>query len=515
MRIFHSSSPEAAAAPSHVQLGYPTELARNRGFAAILGMALAITAVPYGMGSALTSAALYGGGQLSMVVGLLVVVVLDGCVAASLAELASRFPTSSGVYYWSYRLLLPNDKPTGASSSSAAAAPLAYITGWFWLIGNWTIALSVNFGFASLVAATVCIYQPSFSSASAWQLLLIFYALCLLTFIICSLGDSLLPYVDRIAAVWNLLTIVVVLVVVAATARSGRHTAATALGHYDPSFSGWGPGFAFFIGLLPPAYTFCAIGMVTSMAEECEDPETQVPRAMTLCMPLGGVAALVFVLPLCFTLPPQADLLAAPYGQALPYILTRVVGGGGAGAVAVMALVFGVALFCSVSITTTASRCTWAFARDAGIPGSRLWARTAAGQPLPALALVTVVQMLLGLINLGSTSAFTAFVSVGVIGLAVGYLVPIVISLATRRREVATARWRLSPAIGIAVNVVAVLWIVFELVLFSMPQALPVTPASMNYASVVFVGFSVISAGWYCVAGRRNFKGPPEETRIN
>ncbi|OAA75227.1 Amino acid/polyamine transporter I [Akanthomyces lecanii RCEF 1005] len=465
MRIFHSSSPEEAAAPSHVQLGYPTELARNRGFAAILGMALAIT-----------PAALYGGGQLSMVVGLLVVGVLDGCVAASLAELASRFPTSSGVYYWSYRLLLPNDKPTGASSSSAAAAPLSYIAGWFWLIGNWTIALSVNFDFASLVAATV----------------------------------------DRIAAVWNLLTIVVVLVVVAATARSGRHTAATALGHYDPSFSGWGPGFAFFIGLLPPAYTFCAIGMVTSMAEECEDPETQVPRAMTLCMPLGGVAALVFVLPLCFTLPPQADLLAAPYGQALPYILARVVGGGGgAGAVAVMALVFGVALFCSVSITTTASRCTWAFARDAGIPGSRLWARTAAGQPLPALALVTVVQMLLGLINLGSTSAFTAFVSVGVIGLAVGYLVPIVISLATRRREVATARWRLSPAIGIAVNIVAVLWIVFELVLFSMPQALPVTPASMNYASVVFVGFSVISAGWYCVAGRRKFKGPPEETRIN
>lgn len=510
--MFHSSPKVAATPPSHVKLGYSSELTRNRGFAAILGSALAITAVPYGMGSALASAALYGGRQLSMVVGLLVVVVLDGCVAASLAELASRFPASSGVYYWSYRLLLPsNDKPAGGGSStsasaasSAVAAPLAYVTGWFWLVGNWTIALSVNFGFASLIAATVCICRPAFGDAPAWQLLLIFYALCLLTFAICALGDSLLPYVDRVAAVWNLLTILVVLVVVAATARAGRHSAATALGHYDPSFSGWVRGFAFFVGLLPPSYTFCAIGMVTSMAEECEDPETQVPRAMTLCMPLGGVAALVFVLPLCFTLPsPRADLLAVPYGQALPYVLARVVGGAG-GAVAVMALVFGVALFCSVSITTTASRCTWAFARDAGIPGSRLWAaRTAAGQPLPALALVTVVQMLLGLVNLGSTSAFTAFVSVGVIGLAAGYLVPIAISLATRRREVAMARWRLSPALGIAVNVVALLWIVFELVLFSMPQALPVTPASMNYASVVFVGFSVVSAVWYGVAGRR------------
>lgn len=531
--LFASSDAENGPPPEHaaVQLGYRPQLRRNRAAAAVLGMALAITAVPYGMGSALTSAAVYGGGQLSLFVGLLVVVVLDGCIAASLAELASRFPTSSGVYYWSYRLLTnPADDGKGvAAQSSTAAVILSYMTGWFWLIGNWTIALSVNFGFASLIAATVCIYQPAWSDAAAWQLLLLFYALCLLTFLICAVGDAWLPYVDTVAAVWNIITIIVVLVVLAATAHSGRHDAATALGHYDPSFSGWSAGFTFFIGLLPPAYTFCAIGMVTAMAEECEAPEVQVPRAMTLCMPLGGVAALAFVLPLCFTLPPQADILNAPYGQALPYIILHVVGSR-AGAVAVMALVLGVALFCSISITTTASRCTWAFARDAGIPGSgMLWSRTVAGRPLPALALVTVVEMLLGLINLGSASAFTAFVSVGVIGLAVGYLVPIAISLVGRRREVAKARWRLQPAVGVVVNVVALLWIVFELVLFSMPQALPVTAASMNYASVVFVGFAVLSAVWYGVAGRhgkfcemdhwiqltigKDFKGPPDERR--
>ncbi|KAJ6780810.1 hypothetical protein PWT90_04576 [Aphanocladium album] len=514
MGLFHAAPASEAGRPSAVvQLGYAEQLPRNRASAAILGMSLAITAVPYGMGSALASSAVYGGGPLSMFVGLLVVVLLDGCVAASLAELASRFPTSSGVYYWSYRLLAPSSSDKKTTRISAAAAPLSYITGWFWLIGNWTIALSVNFGFASLIAATVCLYQPSWSDASAWQLLLVFYALCLLTFLICAVGNALLPYVDGIAAVWNLVTILAVLIVLAATAHSGRHSASFALGHYDSSFSGWGSGFTFFIGLLPPAYTFCAIGMVTSMAEECEAPEVQVPRAMTLCMPLGGVAALLFVLPLCFTLPPQADLLAAPYGQALPYVLLRVLGSR-AGAAAVMALVLGVALFCSISITTTASRCTWAFARDAGIPFSGVWSRTTAGQPLAALVLVTVIEMLLGLINLGSTSAFTAFVSVGVIGLAVGYLVPIAISLAMKRKEVAMARWRLRPAVGVAVNVVALGWILFELVLFSMPQALPVTPASMNYASVVFVGFAVVSAIWYCISGRHDFKGPPEESRI-
>ncbi|KAL0065610.1 hypothetical protein AAF712_007388 [Marasmius tenuissimus] len=32
----------------------------------------------------------------------------------------------------------------------------------------------------------------------------------------------------------------------------------------------------------------------------------------------------------------------------------------------------------------------------------------------------------------------------------------------------------------------------------------------MNYASVVFVGFGVISAVWYMIGGRHHYRGPPE-----
>ena len=42
-----------------------------------------------------------------------------------------------------------------------------------------------------------------------------------------------------------------------------------------------------------------------------------------------------------------------------------------------------------------------------------------------------------------------------------------------------------------------------------MPVALPVTPQSMNYASVVFAGFASISVLWYFVRGRKSFTGPP------
>jgi len=211
----------------------------------------------------------------------------------------------------------------------------------------------------------------------------------------------------------------------------------------------------------------------------------------------------VFLLPICFTLPDMADIIAySVYGQALPYIVYTVMGTQ-AGAVVIMTLVLLVTFFCSVSITNSASRCTWAFARDRTVPGWKVWSSVQRGRPLPALALVTVIQLLLGLINLGSTSAFTAFVSVGVIALALGYLIPIATSLLNGRAEVSKAAWNAGSVLGPFANVIAILWILFELVLFSMPTALPTTEVAMNYASVVLVGFAAIGVGLYCGYGRK------------
>lgn len=78
-------------------LGYTPELRRNRSLFTLLFQTLAIAAIPYGEGGPLYSA-IVGGGQLAIFVGWLVVLVLDECVALSLSELASRYPTSAGPY---------------------------------------------------------------------------------------------------------------------------------------------------------------------------------------------------------------------------------------------------------------------------------------------------------------------------------------------------------------------------------------------------------------------------------
>jgi len=485
----HGDARDSASVEGLDRLGYTQELSRNRSMFTLLFQLLAIAAIPYGEGGPLLSA-IYGGGPLAIFVGWLVVLVVDECVALSLGELASRYPTSAGPYYWSFQMASPR-----------ARTVLSFVNGWIWLIGNWTITLSVNFGFASLISATVAMYHPGWA-ANSWQLLLIFYAVCLLSLAVCTLGNRFLPKLDTICSALIALTILAILVALSVKAGAGRHSAAYALGHYDTSLSGWG-GFTFFIGLLPAAYTFSAVGMISSMAEECPNPAVKVPQAMGLCVPVGGFAGLFFILPICFTLPPLADIIEAPNGQAVPYIFHVVMGSPGGG-LGLMVPVLVITLFCSISITVAASRTTWAFARDDAIPLARLWARVdrRLGVPVWALVLLTVVQMLLGLINLGSSSAFTAFASVGVIGLAVSYAIPIATSLLHGRREVSKARWNWGPIVGPIINVVALCWIAFELVLFSMPTALPVTKESMNYASVVFVGFLTISAIWYFAYAR-------------
>ena len=207
------------------------------------------------------------------------------------------------------------------------------------------------------------------------------------------------------------------------------------------------------------------------------------------------------------SVPPLADIIEAPAGQALPYIFHRVMGSPGGG-LGLIFLVLVITIFCSISITVAASRCTWAFARDNAMPGSKLWAKVdkRLGVPLNALILVTIIQMLLGIINIGSSAAFVAFISVGVQALALSYGIPIFISLLAKRKEVNRAKWTLGKILGPIVNIIALLWIAFELVLFSMPTALPVTLVSMNYSSVVLVGFGAIAAVWYCLHSRKGMQ---------
>lgn len=81
--------------------------------------------------------------------------------------------------------------------------------------------------------------------------------------------------------------------------------------------------------------------------------------------------------------------------------------------------------------------------------------------------------------RVGSTAAFNAFSGVGTICLGVSYVLPVAISLWQGRKEVSQARYNWGRA-GAVSNVIAIAWVLFFIVLFCMPAALPVHTNTMS-----------------------------------
>jgi amino acid transporter len=268
-------------------------------------------------------------------------------------------------------------------------------------------------------------------------------------------------------------------------------------------------GWAFFVGLLQAAYTLTGYGMVAAMCEEVQNPHLEVPRAIFLSVVAAGVTGLIYLIPIMFTLPPVDILLAVANGQPIG-LLFKIVTGSAGGGFGLLFLILGIMLFAGIGSLTAASRCTYAFARDGAIPGFAAWQKVnkSLDVPVNAVILSTVVDCLLGLIYFGSSAAFNSFTGVATICLSTSYGVPILINVLRGRRAVKHSSFSLG-RFGYAINITTIAWIVLSVVLFCMPVSLPVTPSTMNYASVVFAGFATISVIWYFVYARRHFTGPP------
>ena len=107
-------------------------------------------------------------------------------------------------------------------------------------------------------------------------------------------------------------------------------------------------------------------------------------------------------------------------------------------------------LFCGMSCMTSASRMMYAFSRDGAVPGWRIWSRVNKRRiPFNAVIAVAVCALVLTLPALkgnkdGLTVAFTAVVSIGVIGLYIAYAIPIFLRWRRAARS-SPARGRSAP----------------------------------------------------------------------
>ena len=177
-------------------------------------------------------------------------------------------------------------------------------------------------------------------------------------------------------------------------------------------------------------------------------------------------------------------------------------------------------MFCGMSCMTSASRMMYAFSRDGAVPGSKIWSRVNARKiPFNAVIAVAVLAMILTLPALkgnkdGITVAFTAVVSIGVIGLYIAYVIPIYL------------RWRQGDAFKPGpwtlgskykwMNPIAVLEVIIVVVIyFHLPFSAQGVPwesdfewSLFNYTPVVTGGLALAITIWWFASARKWFTGP-------
>ncbi|RMD40297.1 hypothetical protein DV735_g4822, partial [Chaetothyriales sp. CBS 134920] len=457
-------------------LGYQSELTRSRSTLTVAFMSFVLASVPYGLSTTLYYP-LVAGGPVNIIWGWVTVCAIVMCLAISLAEITSVYPTAGGVYYQTF-MLAPHKYRN----------IMAWLCGWAYFLGNLMITLAVNFGTTLLIVGCVNVFTDS-EGNGIWDAKNYHYYLTFAIF-------------------WTFSGVIAIIVCALAIAKEGRHNASYVFGSFENS-SGWPDGWAFFIGLLHGAYATSGTGMILSMCEEVREPATQVPKAMTRALVMNFLCGFIFLVPLVFVLPDIATILASPYAQPLPVILSSAVGNqAGAFALTIPIMVLGI--LCGTCCTTASSRCAWAFARDNAIPGSGWWkiVNKKLDVPLNAMMMIMVAELLLGLIWFGSTAAFNAFSGCGVIFLTIAYVMPIIMSVLRNRRDLKNGCYDFK-MFGWICNIVSIAWSLLVTPLFSMPAVIPINSQTMNYASVVFAGGMLISLLWYFIWGAKNYKGPP------
>lgn len=130
--------------------------------------------------------------------------------------------------------------------------------------------------------------------------------------------------------------------------------------------------------------------------------------------------------------------------------------------------------------------------------------------PANSVALSCGITLLLSLINIGSSVAFNAIISLQLVSLMLTYAVSIACVLVRRISHPETlpkARWSLG-RFGIPVNVGGLAYSLFTFFWCFWPNTTPVDASTFNWSVVIFVAVGMVSVIMYFVTGRKVYEGP-------
>ncbi|KAF7033132.1 hypothetical protein CFC21_044257 [Triticum aestivum] len=489
------------------QLGYKQEL--KRGLSAVSNFAFSFSIISVLMGVTATyNTGLRYGGPASMTLGWLVVTVFNGCVALSMAEICSAYPTSGGLYYWSAKL------------AGKEWAPLAsWVTGWFNIVGQWAGTTSVDFSLAQLIQVIILLGTGGANGggylASKYVVLAIYGLILVLHGLINSLPIRWLSWFGKLGAFWNVAGILVLVILIPAVAKE-RASVEFIFTHFNTD-NGMGihnKAYILAVGLLMSQYSVLGYDASAHMTEETKGADRSGPIGIISAVALSSIFGWIYLVALTsvvtdipYLLSPDNDAGGNAIAQAL-YTTFHERYNTGVGAVACLGVIAGAMFLCGIGSITSNSRMGYAFSRDGAMPYSNVWHRVSRHEvPLNMVWLSVAVAFAMALTSLGSQVAFQAMASIATIGLYISYALPIFFRVTTARKSFIPGPFHLGQY-GIAVGWTAVLWVAFVTVLFSLPVAYPVAKDDFNYTPVAVGGVLLLSIGAWVLHARFWFQGP-------
>ncbi|MFE9122639.1 amino acid permease [Streptomyces sp. NPDC007172] len=468
-------------------MGYPRKLTRR--FHAFDNFAISFTII--NIISGIFSAFGFGmgaGGPRILVFGWIGVSVMVLFVGAAMGEIASAYPTSGALYFSAGKLA---KRHRGAWS---------WYTGWLNFVGQVGGTAATNYAAATFIQAFITMQWPSYEGTPQ-ETVGIATAILLLQALANTYTVQLVAVVNRISVWWLLIGMVVI--VVALTVKPSSHQPVSFATHFVNS-TGFDNGlYAAMLGLLVTSWTFTGFDGSFHMSEETVRATVNTPKGIMRAIIYSALAGLVLMLALVYAIRDYA----AEIGAAAPPVQILVDALGMGTAKLLLLIVIGAMLFCGLANMTSNTRQIFAFSRDGAMPGSRWWHSVSlrTRTPVKAVWLAAACALVLIIPGWWSHTAFTAIVSVNVVGLYLAYGVPIFLRL--RLNDFQPGPWNLGRW-GRPVAAVAVIWIVLSSVLFMLPQGSPITVDSFNYAPIALGVVLLIATVWWFATARRRFQGP-------
>ena len=520
------------------RLGYAQQLFREMG-------GFSNFAVSFSVISILTGAVLLYGyglkfaGPIVNTVGWPLVSILTLAIAASMAELASAYPTAGGLYFWAFRL---------------GGRGWAWTTAWLNMVGQVTITAGINVAAAIYMIGAVTRIAglpadaavPVFGAVTNWYFQLFVMVLIMIPQVVINVyGIRLTARLNDFSVWWHIGGVVLIVVLMgffaahrnpveflfrfqnvvnpldasSAELPGGRVGPALVIGDWkipSPLFALF-PGLAdvyraapfllvFSLALLQAQWTYTGYDASAHMAEETMMARKNSAWGIFLSVAVSAVVGLVLLVVLTWSIP-RGDVAAAA-SQTYP-VLYIVDNNLPRAAANLIALIIGGAMWlCGCSSISSMGRMWYAFARDGGMPGSGRIRQVSPrwGTPVNSIVITSVLCVLISLY----AAAFTVITSISTITLYLAYGIPILLNLRNRLRRRGefttpeTAVWSLR-RFGPLIAVVALVWIAVITVIFSLP------PNELVLWTMVALG--VVLLAYWLGDARRRFRGPAGETK--